>query len=67
MLPYSTLKGCLTYPLVDVEYHSYPGQGHGIGGTAEQADYLKRVETFLRINLKPWDLTDNPHGELTAY
>mgnify|MGYP004294398657 CR=1 FL=1 len=21
----------------------------------------------LRIHLKPWDFTDNPHGDLTAY
>ena len=28
---------------------------------------LERVETFLRINLKPWDFTSNPHGDLTAY
>lgn len=56
-----------SHPRAEVEYHTYPGEGHGMGGTASQADYLNRVETFLRINLKPWDFTDNPHGELTAY
>jgi dipeptidyl aminopeptidase/acylaminoacyl peptidase len=55
------------HPNASVEYHAYPGEGHGISGTAAQADFLSRVETFLRINLKPWDFTDNPHGDLTAY
>ena len=32
-----------------------------------QADALARVRDFLRIHLKPWDFTDNPHGDLTAY
>jgi len=50
-----------------VEYHSYKGEGHGMSGTEAQADYLNRVKTFLRVNLKPWDFTDNPHGEVTAY
>ena len=51
-----------------VEYHAYPGEGHGMSGTAEvQADYLNRIKTFLRINLKPWDFTSNPHGNVTAY
>lgn len=50
-----------------VEYHSYKGEGHGMSGTEAQADYLNRVKIFLRINLKPWNFTDNPHGEVTAY
>ena len=32
-----------------------------------QADVLDRLRTFLRVNLKPWDFTDNPHGEVAAY
>ena len=55
------------HPGASVEYHPYPGEGHGMASTEAQADYLKRVETFLRINLKPWDFTSNPHGDLTAY
>jgi len=50
-----------------VEYHAYPGEGHGIAGTEAQADVLDRLRTFLRVNLKPWDFTDNPHGEVAAY
>lgn len=50
-----------------VECHYYKGEGHGMSGTEAQADYLNRVKTFLRIHLKPWDFTDNPHGEVTAY
>lgn len=54
-------------PGASVEYHAYEGEGHGISGTAAQADILQRMSTFFRINLKPWDFTDNPHGDLTAY
>ena len=46
---------------------TYPGEGHCISGTAAQKDVLKRTRDFLRINLKPWNFTDNPHGDLTAY
>jgi len=56
-----------THPNASVEYHSYAGEGHGISGTAAQVDVLQKMETFLRVNLKPWDFTDNPHGDLTAY
>eukprot|EP00592_Proboscia_alata_P003104 CAMPEP_0194371742 /NCGR_PEP_ID=MMETSP0174-20130528/20160_1 /TAXON_ID=216777 /ORGANISM="Proboscia alata, Strain PI-D3" /LENGTH=735 /DNA_ID=CAMNT_0039149965 /DNA_START=137 /DNA_END=2344 /DNA_ORIENTATION=- len=55
------------HPGASVEYQAYKGEGHGMAGTETQVDYLKRVKTFLRINLKPWDFTDNPHGEVTAY
>lgn len=56
-----------SHPGASVEYHAYQGEGHGISGTAAQADFLQRMSTFFRINLKPWDFTDNPHGDLTAY
>lgn len=57
-----------THPGAEVEFHAYPGEGHGMSGTAEvQADYLRRIRTFLRIHLKPWDFTSNPHGDVTAY
>ena len=48
---------------------SYAGEGHGMGGWSAktQADALARVRDFLRVHLKPWDFTDNPHGDLTAY
>ncbi|EJK57500.1 hypothetical protein THAOC_22449 [Thalassiosira oceanica] len=55
------------HPGASVKYHAYKGEDHGMSGTEAQADYLDRVKTFLRINLKPWDFTDNPHGEVTAY
>ena len=55
------------HPGASVEYHAYPGEGHGMAGTEAQADFLCRVKTFLRINLKPWDFTSNPHGEVAAY
>jgi dipeptidyl aminopeptidase/acylaminoacyl peptidase len=56
------------HPLASVEYHVYQGEGHGMSGSSEvQADYLNRIRTFLRIHLKPWDFTSNPHGDLTAY
>merc|ERR1719323_1184962 len=45
------------HPKASVEYHSFPGEGHGISSTAAQVAYLKHIETFLRINLKPWDFT----------
>ncbi|EJK57499.1 hypothetical protein THAOC_22448, partial [Thalassiosira oceanica] len=50
-------------PGASVEFHAYKGEDHGMSGAEAQADYLDRVKTFLRINLKPWDFTDNPHGE----
>jgi len=55
------------HPGASVESHFYAGEGHGIAGTEAQADYLDRIRTFLRIHMKPWDFTDNPHGEVTAY
>jgi len=56
------------HPNACVEFHAYPGEGHGMSGTSEvQSDYLRRIQTFLRIHLKPWDFTSNPHGDLTAY
>eukprot|EP00929_Paragymnodinium_shiwhaense_P020251 TRINITY_DN13556_c0_g1_i2.p1 TRINITY_DN13556_c0_g1~~TRINITY_DN13556_c0_g1_i2.p1 ORF type:complete len:546 (-),score=69.24 TRINITY_DN13556_c0_g1_i2:142-1779(-) len=56
-----------SHPGASVEYHAFAGEGHGMAGTQTQADYLDKVKTFLRINLKPWDFTDNPHGDLTSY
>eukprot|EP00908_Phaeocystis_cordata_P003267 Transcript_13559.p1 GENE.Transcript_13559~~Transcript_13559.p1 ORF type:complete len:767 (+),score=240.76 Transcript_13559:97-2397(+) len=52
-----------------LELVSFAGEGHGMGGwkPATQADALHRMRDFLRIHLKPWDFTDNPHGDLTAY
>ena len=52
-----------------LEFASFAGEGHGMGGwsPATQADALGRIRDFLRIHLKPWDFTDNPHGDLTAY
>ena len=50
-------------------YVLFEGEGHGMGGwkPATQAIALNRMRDFLRIQLKPWDFTDNPHGDLTAY
>jgi dipeptidyl aminopeptidase/acylaminoacyl peptidase len=50
-----------------VALKTYAGEGHGMSGTAAQKGVLQTMEEFLRIHLKPWDFTDNPHGELTAY
>lgn len=52
-----------------LEFASFAGEGHGMGGwsPATQADALGKMRDFLRIHLKPWDFTDNPHGDLTAY
>jgi len=52
-----------------VTYVSYPGEGHSMAGWASSAqnDALKKIRDFLRVNLKPWDFTDNPHGYLTTY
>ena len=55
------------HPGAAVEFVTYPGEGHGMSGTAAQKDVLQKIKDFLRINLKPWDFTDNPHGELTTY
>jgi hypothetical protein len=50
-----------------IEFVSYPGEGHGMTGTAAQKDVLKQMEQFLKVHLKPWNFTDNPHGDLTSY
>ena len=52
-----------------LELVSFAGEGHGMGGwkPETQADALRRMRDFLRIHLQPWDFTDNPHGDLTAY
>ena len=52
-----------------LELVSFAGEGHGMGGwkPATQVDALRRMSEFLRIHLQPWDFTDNPHGDLTAY
>jgi len=56
-----------SHPSAVVTSVTYPGEGHGMSGTAAQKDVLKQLRDFLRINLKPWDFTDNPHGDVTAY
>ena len=52
-----------------LEFVSFKGEGHGMGGwkPATQGDALSRMRDWLRVHLKPWDFTDNPHGDLTAY
>ena len=65
--PLVAALGRSPHPGASVESHFYAGEGHGIAGTVAQADYLDRIRTFLRINMKPWDFTDNPHVEVTAY
>ena len=52
-----------------LEFVSFEGEGHGMGGRkpATKAAAFKHMREFLRIHLKPWDFTDNPHGDLTAY
>ena len=55
------------HPKASVCLTSYPGEGHGMAGIVAQNDVLSQMKDFLRVNLKPWDFTDNPHGDLTAY
>lgn len=57
------------HPLASVTSVTYAGEGHGMGGWSPetQKDAMRRIRDFLRIHLKPWDFTDNPHGDLTAY
>ena len=50
-----------------VEFVSYAGEGHGLSGTKAQKDVLDQLERFLRVHLKPWDFTSNPHGDVAAY
>ena len=52
-----------------LEFVSFAGEGHGMGGwkPVTKAAAFKQLQDFLRIHLKPWDFTDNPHGDLTAY
>jgi dipeptidyl aminopeptidase/acylaminoacyl peptidase len=52
-----------------LEFVSFEGEGHGMGGwkPATRAAAFKQMADFLRVHLKPWDFTDNPHGDLTAY
>ena len=51
----------------DVEFVVYEGEGHSNRDPENQRDVLQRIETFLRVNLKPWDFVSNPHGDVTAY
>jgi len=46
---------------------SYAGEGHGMSGTKAEKDVLDQIQKFLRVNLKPWDFTSNPHGDVAAY
>jgi len=57
------------HPLASVACVTYPGCGHGVRGwnCKAQSDLLRQMRDFLRVNLKPWDFTDNPHGELATY
>jgi hypothetical protein len=32
-----------------------------------EKDVLKKIKTFLGVNLKPWDFTSKPHGDVAAY
>ena len=61
--PFDTTRVVETAPAL--EFASFAGEGHGMGGwtPATQADALQRMRDFLRIHLKPWDFTDNPHGD----
>ena len=60
-------------PKLTTAYTALVPSAHGASSDASktrpqaQADVLDRLRTFLRVNLKPWDFTDNPHGDLTAY
>ena len=50
-----------------VEFVSYAGEAHGMSGTKAERDVLDQIQNFLRVNLKPWDFTSNPHGDVATY
>ena len=45
------------------------GEGHGTSSWSLESQTLwcDKVAAFLKANLAPWNFTDNPHGEVTAY
>jgi alpha-beta hydrolase superfamily lysophospholipase len=47
----------------------FDDEGHSPSRWSEehQRKWLETIEQFLKLHLKPWDFTSNPHGEVTAY
>ena len=41
--------------------------GHGMSAWPGKAKIFQQIADFLRVHLRPWDFTDNPHGGVTAY
>ena len=47
----------------------FDDEGHSPSQWTEehQSEWLETIERFLKLHLKPWDFTSNPHGDVTAY
>jgi dipeptidyl aminopeptidase/acylaminoacyl peptidase len=52
---------------VDVEYVTYPTEGHSNKKPENQQDTLNRISNFFRRHLQPWDFRENPSGEQIQY
>ena len=54
-------------PLLETLF--FEGEGHSPSGwSAEHRKaWFGAVAKFLKTHLQPWNFTDNPHGEVTAY
>lgn len=46
----------------EIEWVSYPGEGHGNRLRPNRQDVLDRTQNFFRRHLHPWDFRDNPSG-----
>lgn len=44
----------------DIEYITYPAEGHGNQKPENQQDVLNRIGSFFRRHLQPWNYRDNP-------
>ena len=52
---------------VDVEYVTYPAEGHSNKKPGNQQDTLDRIQVFFRRHLQPWNLRDNPCAAQVQY
>jgi dipeptidyl aminopeptidase/acylaminoacyl peptidase/broad specificity phosphatase PhoE len=51
----------------DVEYVTYPAEGHSNRLPANQQDTLDRIAAFYRRHLQPWNVRDNPSANQVQY
>ena len=52
---------------VDVEYFTYPVEGHSNKKPENQQDALDRTRNFFQRHLQPWNLRDNPCTNQVQY